>query len=106
MSMSNWKDISDWSDLLGQKYFGMVVIIGACILVLLIGFLRNRAMWIVNCILRMVLGAITIYLCNAWMDERHILGKVGLNAISLLTAAFLGIPGVASLYGIRFFLSL
>lgn len=95
-----------WNEIMSQEYFGIIVIVVACVLVLLIGFLRDRAMWIVNCILRMVFGAITIYLCNAWMSERHILGRVGLNEISLLTAAFLGIPGVAALYGIRFFLSL
>lgn len=89
-----------------QRYVGMAIIAGVCLLVLFIVFFRNRAMWLVNCMLRMVVGALTIYLCNMWMDERHILGKVGLNPISLLTSALLGIPGVAGLYGIRFFLSL
>ena len=89
-----------------QKYVSMAVILGVCFLVLFLIFFRNRAMWLVNCMLRMAVGALTIYLCNMWMDERHILGKVGLNPISLLTSALLGIPGVAGLYGIRFFLSL
>lgn len=87
-------------------YMGAAFVVGACLLVLFIGFFKNRAELAVNFLLRTVLGAIAIYSVNLFLKNLGISGGVGLNVFTLLTSGFLGFPGVFLLYGIRFFLLL
>ncbi len=47
-----------------EKGTGMLLIAGACVLVLLIGSIKNRMEWMLNFGIRTVMGGIAICLIN------------------------------------------
>ncbi len=59
--------------------------------------------WILNLLMRSILGVIAIYFINAVLEGRGIDPGVGINICTVLTSGILGIPGVAALYGIGFY---
>lgn len=59
---------------------------------------------VLNFMLRAVFGMIAIQLINAVFAEQGLTAAVGMNPLSFVTAGTLGIPGVALLYGICFYL--
>jgi pro-sigmaK processing inhibitor BofA len=79
---------------------GMLVIIGVCVLVLLIGLVRKRAEFVINFVLRGTMGLVAIYILNEVFAVQSIQLSVGINPISVSLVSFLGLPGVALLYGI------
>lgn len=86
-----------------EKYIGVILIIAACTTVLLIGALRRKSEWLLNLILRGVIGTIAIYFIDAALTGWGIEVGVGINAATVLTSGILGLPGVAALYGIGFY---
>ncbi len=82
---------------------GMAAILLVCLLVLLIGFMGKKVEWLVNFILRAVMGTIGIYVLNFWLASQQFSVAVGINPLTFLTSGFLGFPGVIVLYGIHFF---
>lgn len=62
--------------------------------------MKKRNQILVNFIIRAILGVAVIFFVNSVLDQKEIAVKVGLNAVSLLVSGFLGLPGVAMLYGI------
>lgn len=86
-----------------SNYIGIIVIVGACMIILTIGSMKRRAEWILNLILRSVLGTITIYFVNMTLSGFGIKIGVGINWITILTSGILGFPGVAALYGMSFY---
>lgn len=54
----------------------------------------------VNFIVRAILGMGVIFLANYFLKQEKIAITVGMNGISFLVSGFLGLPGVAMLYGI------
>lgn len=54
----------------------------------------------VNFIVRVILGMGVIFFANYFLKQEKIAITVGINGISLLVSGFLGLPGVAMLYGI------
>lgn len=82
------------------KYIGTILIVAACVVVLLIGSLRRKSEWLLNIILRGVLGTISIYFINQILSAANISIEVGINPITILTSGILGFPGVLALYGI------
>ncbi|MCH5275596.1 MAG: pro-sigmaK processing inhibitor BofA family protein [Lachnospiraceae bacterium] len=84
----------------------MFWLIGVCAAVLLLISVRSRAEWLLNFILRMVMGSLTILAINAALLSLGISGGIGLNATTVLTSGILGFPGLAALYGIYFYKSL
>lgn len=85
------------------KNTGMLVIIGICLLVLVMGVLRQKAEFLLNFLVRGFLGTIGIYLCNSALAELGIACAVGINPISVLTVGTLGTGGLGLLYGIVFY---
>lgn len=85
---------------------GILMIVGVCAGALLIGAMRRRAEWLLNFVLRAVLGTLTIFLVNMGMQKFGIVSGVGLNPITVLTSGLLGFPGLALLYGIHFYKAL
>lgn len=73
---------------------------GACGLVLLIAVLKQRARIVLNFLVRLILGAICIFLVNNFLAGQGSTVAVGINPISLLTSGTLGFSGVALLYAI------
>jgi len=79
---------------------GTIMILGACAVVLFLGAARNKAEWLLNVLLRGVLGTVAIYFINQTLSRTGISLGVGINPITVLTSGFLGFPGVLILYGI------
>lgn len=81
-------------------YAGNILIIGACVMVLFIGVLRRRLEWLLNLVMRSVLGIISIYFINTALAGLGFSLGVGINTVTVLTAGMLGIPGVLALYAL------
>lgn len=86
-----------------EKFSGSAAILIVCVLVLLIGAFGRKIEWIINFVLRAVMGTIGIYFLNSFLLTRQISIAVGINPLTVLTSGILGLPGVAVLYGINFF---
>lgn len=82
---------------------GMAAIMGVCVIVLLIGAVGRKVEWLVNFILRAVMGTVGIYFLNYLLAAQNISMAVGINPLTVLTSGFLGFPGLIVLYGIHFF---
>lgn len=85
---------------------GMLMIIGVCAGVLLIGAARHKAEWLLNFVLRSVFGALAILLINTGIVRLGMGGGIGLNFVTVLTCGILGFPGLAALFGVYFSKSL
>ncbi len=81
-------------------YMGTLLIVFACIVVLLIGAIRKKLEWLLNVVMRSILGTIAIYFINIILGTFGISLGVGINAVTILTSGILGIPGLLALYGI------
>lgn len=82
---------------------GAAIILAVCLIVLAIGAMGRKAEWLVNFILRAVMGTVGIYAINYMLSARQFEVAVGINPFTILTSGILGFPGVAVLYGIHFF---
>lgn len=85
-----------------SELYGMFVIIIVLLIVLGFGAFKQKASIFVHMFIRMAIGVGSILLVNYILKICDISLMVGINAISLLTCAILGIPGVCLLYGILF----
>lgn len=83
-----------------SKETGIAVIVGICLLVLLIGLIKQKAEHVVNFVVRMAVGAAAIVFCNQLLSKNGIDIMVGLNPWSLTTVGLLGAGGFTLLYGI------
>ncbi len=62
--------------------------------------MQEKNYFLVNFIIRAVLGIGLIFFVNLFLAEKEIALKVGINAVSFITSGFLGMPGVMLLYGV------
>ena len=69
-------------------------------LLLILSFFARKAEWLINFILRSIMGTIAIYFINMGVTFLGLSTVVGINAASVLTAGVLGIPGIMLLYGL------
>ncbi len=83
-----------------ENQAGILLIVGACILALLVGAVRQKAEWLLNLVMRGILGTVVIYFVNGGLASAGISLGVGINAVTVLTSGILGIPGIVALYGI------
>ena len=83
--------------------YGIMAIVAICILVLMIGVLKQKSRLLFQFLMRAVVGLVSIYLCNEFLEIQNISVSVGINPISFLTVGSLGIGGVALLYGISIY---
>ena len=82
---------------------GMAAILGVCLVVLIIGAMGKKVEWLVNFVLRAVMGTIGIYGLNLLLASQQFPVAVGINTLTLLTTGNHGFQGVVVLYGIHFF---
>ncbi|MDD6657926.1 MAG: pro-sigmaK processing inhibitor BofA family protein [Lachnospiraceae bacterium] len=82
--------------------YSMLALLAVLVLVLTIGVLKRKAAFLIGFIVRMTCGVAMILVVNSILSYYEISTLVGVNAISLLTSAILGIPGVCVLYAILF----
>lgn len=64
---------------------------------------KEHSGFIINFLIRAVVGIGIIFFVNQYLDYRNISVSVGINGISFLTSGLLGMPGIALLYGILFY---
>lgn len=62
--------------------------------------MKQKNSFLVNFIIRGIIGMGIIFFANQFFEQKEIAMQVGWNAVSFLTSGFLGLPGVAMLYGI------
>ncbi len=82
---------------------GILIIAAACGIVLLIGAVRNKMEWLLNIVMRSILGTIGMYFVNSTLAAAGISLGVGINAVTVLTTGILGLPGFVALYGLGFY---
>ncbi len=78
----------------------MQVLVGMCLLVLAILFLKSKMQMVFDFLLRMGMGMVLIWCLNRFFDMRGVELFVGCNMITLLTSGSLGFSGVALLFAI------
>ena len=78
-----------------------VVIAMACGIVLLLLLFRTKARFVLNFLVRAVLGVMLSLFANNFLQKRGISLEIGVNAVTFLTAGSLGFPGVALIYAIE-----
>ena len=81
---------------------GALVILGVCLLILIIGILKKKAVFLLNFMARLVLCLICVYFLNSFFTSRGLQVSIGVNPVSVLTLGSLGFCGMAALYGILF----
>lgn len=86
-----------------EKQMGVLMIAGACLLVLFMVTVKNKAEFFLNFCLRSVMGGIAICGINILMENWGIPCAVGINLCSLLTSGTLGFSGVSLLYAVAAF---
>ena len=86
-----------------ERSSAVAAIIFVCVIVLLIGAFGRKIEWIINFVLRAVMGTIGIYFLNNFLMLKDISVMVGINPMTVLTSGILGFPGIVVLYGINFF---
>lgn len=77
----------------------LILVLG-CLGVLLIYASKREKEWLLNVVMRSVLGTIGIYFVNLFFASFGISLGVGVNAVTVLTCGILGFPGVLALYGV------
>ncbi len=86
-----------------EKGTGIVVIAGACLLVLFMVTVKRKAEFFLNFCLRAAMGALSIYGINLLLESWGIPCAVGINLCSVLTSGTLGVSGVSLLYAVSAF---
>ena len=87
-----------------EAYYGVAAIAGICLLVLLMGMLKQKAVGVlVAFVLRVFAGAVGIFVVNEVLESQGIAVAAGINPVSLLTVGTLGISGFALIYAILFY---
>ena len=78
----------------------VIVIVGVCAIVLLIGGARRQISHLITVLLRMVMGTAGIYLLDLLLSLGNITLTVGINLFNMLVVGILGLPGFGLLYAI------
>ncbi|NLL75849.1 MAG: Pro-sigmaK processing inhibitor BofA [Clostridiales bacterium] len=86
-----------------DNYMGGIMIAASCVLVLLIGAFRRKKEWIINFILRAIIGTIAVFFINGFLVSQGFSIAIGINPITVLTSGILGFPGLIMLYGINLY---
>lgn len=82
---------------------GMAAILAVCAAVLFMGIIKRKMEWLLNVLMRSILGTIAIYFINNTLAGAGIVLGVGINPVTVLTSGILGLPGLAAIYGIGFY---
>ncbi len=78
----------------------IVVILGICVVMLVIGLIKKRYDLLVNFGLRLAMGILGIYLLNSFLANFGLSMEVGANGYNALIVGLLGLPGFLLIYGL------
>ena len=79
---------------------GMLALVAVCAVVLFMGVIKRRYEWLLNILMRSILGTIAIYFVNGALAGAGIDLGVGINPVTVLTSGILGFPGLLAIYGV------
>lgn len=79
---------------------GMAALAGICVVVLFMGVMKRKMEWLLNVLMRSILGTIAIYFVNGALTSAGISLGVGINPVTVLTSGILGLPGLVAIYGV------
>ena len=79
---------------------GMVALVAICAIVLFMGVMKKKMEWLLNVLMRSILGTIVIYFVNTALASVGISLGVGINPLTVLTSGILGFPGLVAIYGV------
>lgn len=82
---------------------GMLAVMVICVIVLLVGVIKRKMEWLLNVVMRSILGTIAIYFINGALTGAGIQLGVGINPVTVLTSGILGLPGLIAIYGVGFY---
>lgn len=86
-----------------ENYYGIAAIAGICVIVLLMGTMKQKTAGISKFILRSIAGVAGICMVNAILESLGISVAAGINPVNVLTIGTLGIGGFGLVYGILFY---
>ena len=89
-----------------SEYTGILWIVVILGIVLMMGILKSKADWIVNFLLRGIMGMLGIYFVNMLPAVTERGGAMGYNILTFVIGGTLGLPGIALMYGINFYMML
>lgn len=82
---------------------GMVALVAICAIVLFMGVMKRKMEWLLNVLMRSILGTIAIYFVNGVLAGMGISLGVGINPLTVLTSGILGFPGLVAIYSVGFY---
>lgn len=85
-----------------QKY-GIMAIAGICLVVVLMGIMKQKARAAAVFFSRAAVGIVGISIVNKVLEAQGVAVAVGVNPVSALTIGVLGISGFAPLYAIMLY---
>lgn len=85
---------------MSNNTLGMAALVVICAVVLLMGIVKRKMEWLLNILMRSILGTIAIYFVNGALAWAGISLNVGINPVTVLTSGILGFPGILAIYGI------
>lgn len=88
---------------MSDNTMGMAALVVICAIVLLMGIIKRKMEWLLNILMRSILGTIAIYFVNGALTRAGIAVNVGINPVTVLTSGILGFPGLVAIYGVGFY---
>ena len=79
---------------------GMFAVVAICAVVIFMGAMKKKMEWLLNVIMRSILGTIAIYFVNLILAGAGIALGIGINPLTVLTSGILGFPGLIAIYGV------
>lgn len=86
-----------------EHTMGMVALVAICAIVLFMGVMKRKMEWLLNVLMRSILGTIAIYFVNGALAGVGISLGVGINPLTVLTSGILGFPGLVAIYSVGFY---
>lgn len=81
----------------------IIFLLVVCAVVLVIVFAKNKVEILVNVVLRVIFGSVSLHVLNVLLLAKGIDILVGINFGTLGVIGVLGIPGFILLYAVAFF---
>ena len=85
---------------MSDNTMGMAALVAICAIVLLMGIVKRKMEWLLNVLMRSILGTIAIYFVNGALASAGITVNVGINPVTVLTSGIVGFPGLVAIYGV------
>ncbi len=81
----------------------LIAVVIICVVLIIIGLIKQRFDLIVNFSLRAIAGILAIYIVNTFLKVFDVNLAVGMNGLTASLIGILGVPGFLLLYGLALF---